>query len=398
MSNSLTDRLEHRVDAMDRQRMNARPSDSHKLDKFLFITQHDFRTDRKTNIHFVSEEMTRHGEVRVFSLGFSLLSLIRNDPRLSLYGKANKVELYKGVYCYLWRSLLHPIDLKMRSLDPIANMSFALFRSLAPNPLKEWILTSTHIFVESGLPVIFFDLIKRINSKAKIVYLCSDDLETIGCAKFLLDDLERTLPHYTSIIVPSRKLAAKLPAGARQYFIPHALDSKVRDVTPISPFEGGVNAVSVGSMLFDAAFFSIAAAAFPNIEFHVIGGGPKAKRLRARNIRIYGEMPFSETIAFLKHADFGIAPYQGAKVSDYLADTSMKLMQYGLFGLPAVCPTATVGTHVGRFGYEPDKAETIIAAIKGAMALGRFSGPSALNWAQVTERMIDPSAFDDTRI
>jgi 2-beta-glucuronyltransferase len=126
------------------------------------------------------------------------------------------------------------------------------------------------------------------------------------------------------------------------------------------------------------------------VTFHVIGGGSAAATLAAPNIRTYDEMRFSDTIPYLLHADFGIAPYNAERVAPYLVDTSMKLMQYGALGLPAVCPTVVAGDKTGRFGYQPGDAGSIADAVRGALALGRYQGEVPLNWRQVTDRILDP--------
>jgi len=76
----------------------------------------------------------------------------------------------------------------------------------------------------------------------------------------------------------------------------------------------------------------------------------------------------------------------------------MKLMQYGFFGLPAVCPHRVVGGHGGRFGYEPGDEAPIRSAVRAALACGRFAGVPCLTWAQVTDRIPDPANYADTQI
>ena len=151
-------------------------------------------------------------------------------------------------------------------------------------------------------------------------------------------------------------------------------------------------------MLFDPGFFEIAASAFPEITFHVIGGGHHAAALAAPNIVLYGEMPYLKTIPYLRHADFGIAPYNGVKAASFLADTSMKLTQCGFLGVPAVCPRIVAGAHPGRFGYDPGNRQSIVLAIKNALGFGHFPSVPVLSWAEVTERILAPQDFDDTRL
>jgi 2-beta-glucuronyltransferase len=148
-------------------------------------------------------------------------------------------------------------------------------------------------------------------------------------------------------------------------------------------------------MLFDPNFFEVAAPAFPDITFHILGAGKRANSLQMPNVFVRGETPFQETLSYIKHADAGIAAYQGARVSPYLADTSMKLMQYGAYGLPAICPGVAVGQHAGRFGYTPGDRASIIAAVAAALAHGRFIGEVQPTWEEVTSQLL--SGPDDAR-
>jgi 2-beta-glucuronyltransferase len=50
------------------------------------------------------------------------------------------------------------------------------------------------------------------------------------------------------------------------------------------------------------------------------------------NVRFYKEMPFKATLPYIKHADFGIAAYRPSANSGYLAQSSLKLMQYEYLG------------------------------------------------------------------
>lgn len=116
------------------------------------------------------------------------------------------------------------------------------------------------------------------------------------------------------------------------------------------------------------------------------------------NVVVYGEMKHAETIGYIKHARFGIAPYASEQVPVYLADSSMKLLQYDFFGLPAVCPNAVVGPYQSRFGYTPGNAESVIAAISLALEAPRVRYRQCLNWSDTTDRVLNPGAYPETRL
>ncbi len=368
-------------------------------DVFLIITRHDQRTSRKANIHFIAEELARRGNTRIFSFAFSHLSRIKKDQRMELWNQSNRIAVQDGVENYLWRTLIHPVNLRKALLRPIEKLLFFAYRMATPRVLKTWARQSSVIIFESGFPIQLVGMCKKLNPSARLVYLASDSLSTIDCAQTIINELEAIGPLLDYCILPSRKLKDEMPKGATSYFVPHGLDKSIIRHCDPSPYEEGtVNITSVGSMLFDASFFEIAAEMFPDITFHVIGAGSGANHLKAPNIRLYGEMPFLDTIPYLAHANAGVAAYKGDKVSPFLIDTSMKLMQYGLLGIPGICPDTVVGNRPGRFGYVPGDKQSIIAAVKSALRSGRFESLPTLSWQDVADRIVSPEKYPDARI
>jgi len=357
---------------------------------YLVISRHDFRTPRKANMHFIAECLAELAETRFFSFGFSHLSRLKRDPRMSLWDHANQVETVRGVQTYLWRTPLHPVSLRRASLRGLERALFQAYVQCAPAIFKDWIRKSPVILIESGFPVIFIRLCAKLNPAAKLIYIASDGLRTIDCAQYIIDEFEAAAGRLHGLRVPSPLLFDEMPNRAAAYFVPHGLDADILGRAGPSPYPPGQHAVSVGSMLFDKGFFEIAAAAFPDVTFHVIGAGGEAAGLTAPNIKVYDEMKFHDTIPYLRHADFGVAPYNAERVAPYLVDTSMKLMQYGFLGLPAVCPTVVAGDKPGRFGYLPNDARSIANAIHNALTFGHFESQPALSWREVTDLILDP--------
>lgn len=364
---------------------------------FLIVTRHDYRTLRKVNLHHYADQLRSHGKVRFFSVGFSYLSRLNMDARVPLWARSNQVENIDGVDCYLWRTAGHPINLRARVFDGLAASLFASYARRAPALLCEWAANSGYILIESGLPIIFFESIKRTNRTARIAYFASDDLDAIGCSPALRVELDRTIGRYDWVFSPSRRLAAKFSAHIPGYCLPYGVEPGGLAAAP-SPYEGGVNAVTAGSTLFDPSFFAVAAEAFPHITFHLLGCGAKAVGLQRTNVRVYPEVPFESVLNFFRHAEFGIAPYDPRGLDPYFAESSQKLAYMGILGVPAVCPEAAVGSYPGRFGYVPGDPASIAEAIRRALASGHFSGQPALSWAEVTARLLAPKAYPDTRV
>ena len=367
------------------------------MPRFLIISGHDFRTPRWANMHFIARELAKRGTMRFFSLGCSALSYLIGDPRLPILAQANRVEEFRGVQCYLWKSAWHPVNLDFAVLSGLSRLLFTAYRRGVPEVFRRWVEGSDIIIMESGMSPIFLEMIQQLNPNARKIYLASDLLDTIGVDPFVCEELNAHIDLFDTIIVPSRLMAPAFPPRAKLRFVPHGLEVDTA-VAGGSPYAGGANAVSVGSMLFDRGFFALAAPRFPDVTFHVIGGGREAGHLSQPNIKLYGEMPYAQTLAYIKHAQFGIAPYKAKSVQPYLCDTSMKLMQYGFFGIPAICPVAAVGDHAGRFGYVPGDPASIEHAVRDALAAGRVTPPQILSWSEVTDRILKPQDYADTRV
>ena len=223
------------------------------------------------------------------------------------------------------------------------------------------------------------------NPAARRIYMASDDLATIGCSDYLQTCLRRSAPVIDYAVLPSRLLAPAMPAGMKLIEVPHGLDQAPYAARRPSPYSARVNAVSVGSMLF-------------NVNFHIIGGGQESLRVNAKNAVVMPEMPFTETVRYIQHASMGIAPYVAADAPYYLSDTSMKLMQYQAAGINAVCPDFAVGGKPGRFGYDPGSEASIVQAVRGALQAPPVTASRFLNWDEVTDRILEPDDFVDTRI
>ena len=364
---------------------------------FLLLTALDYRTPRKANLHFIADELVQRGKTRFFSLRYSHLSRYKADPRCDIDARANQVESWNGVECFLWKTLVHPFNTRKKALRPLENILFQGYRAFPHPVLRQWLKEADIIFFESGTAPVFFDMACRLNPKAKKIYIASDDLHTIAVADFVSDCFARAAPQMSALCLPSRALATTMPESRNKYFVPHGLDHSIAEQADPSPYGPGKHAVSVGSMLFDSSFFQIAARLFPDITFHVIGSGCINQNY-ADNVQVYDEMRHQDTLPYIKHADFGIAPYRSEAVPAYLADTSMKLMQYDFFGLPAVCPMPAVGSHLSRFGYQPGNATSIELAIRAALAAPHRSSSRHLSWGEVVDRLIDPGRFADTRL
>jgi 2-beta-glucuronyltransferase len=201
-------------------------------------------------------------------------------------------------------------------------------------------------------------------------------------------------------VLTSKLLAEAMPPKLKLVYVPHGFNQKPFLSDSESPYADPINAVSVGSTLFDEKFFDIACGQFPHVTFHIIGGGRRSSNVTAPNAVVRQEMPFAETIPYIKHASIGIAPYVNKGAPYYLSDTSLKLAQYEFVGLNAVCPFFACGQKSGRFGYDPGNSPSIFNALAQALSRPRVQrDPSGfLDWESVTNRFLAPERFPDTKV
>jgi 2-beta-glucuronyltransferase len=366
--------------------------------KVVIISTHDYRTPRRANTHPIAQALVKlNYDVTFISICYSLLSR-QPDYRHFLKDRANKPEIIDGVQCYLWSTLVHPFNPKISWLKPTLVPMFFLY-SLIPNRFIDTIIRgASHIIFESGTGAMLVPRARRLNKSAKIIYLASDLLSTINVHSVVQDTVERCADIIDCFCLTSEKMVPSFDwAKGRVFVVRHGINAPdFTDMRP-SPYSSKYNAVSVGSMAFDSQFFIQAAPQFPEVAFHVIGCGIRFPA--PGNVKIYDEMRFKDTVPFIKHATFGIAPYRPRPDANYISETSMKLMQFEYLGIPAVCPNFAAGARATRFGYTPGDPQSIGVAINAAMAAsGRIERPSFLTWDEVARRLLDPELFADTRI
>jgi 2-beta-glucuronyltransferase len=358
----------------------------------IISAYHDYRTPKRASLHQIADALVRAGfGVSFISTRYSLLSRLTGDSRLFLWRRANTVELANGVECLLWRTAAHPFRSRLGLVQLLSGYAYDLYSEL-PNPLFDELLRKAdYVVVESGIAAIYLARIRRMNARAKIIYYAADRLETIGAhpsARRKLSENEAVIDHFC---LRATQLKDDFPyAAGRMYKAGFGINPEEFAAAGPSPYASDEKVViSVGSMLFDPSVLQTAAANFPQLQFHVIGPGVKFDA--PPNVHIHPEMPFDQTLAFVKHASIGLAPYAPVEGGDYLAESSLKLMQFEYYGLPSVCPSFAVGSSANRVGYEPSNEASITHAICSAISMiGQVESRSFPSWEEIALQVIEP--------
>lgn len=369
--------------------------------RVVFVSAfHDYRTAKRASIHPIAKALANTGyDVTFLSTRFSRLSRRKGDSRLFLWDRANRFETVDNIRCYLWRTAFHPFATGSALGDKVMGTLFPLYAELPNRDVDRMFAEADYLVVEATVAAVMLRRMRRLNPTARIIYYATDRLDTVGAHPYVRQRLEvdGALVHHVSL--RSSVMAEDFGwATDRLTRIGFGIDPDdfVDDGTnPYAP--GTINAVSVGAMLFDQNFFRIAAPAFPDVQFHVIGSG--AKFDCPPNVILHDEMPFRATLPYLRHATIGFAPYHRAAGVEYLAESSLKLAQYEYLGLPAVCPDFAQGDIASRFGYRNDDPVSIHAAIRDALAAAGSVAPRAFpTWDGIGERLLHPERYPDTAL
>jgi 2-beta-glucuronyltransferase len=176
---------------------------------------------------------------------------------------------------------------------------------------------------------------------------------------------------------------------ARCVLIRHGLLKDPFDKAHSNPYSRTGNAVLIGDMRLDPATLATLVANFPATQFHYFGRKELGIAQRS-NLVVHGEVPFEELAPFVKYADVGLALYLPALGLEYLAESSLKLIQYEYCQLPIVGP-AFLSTQWNDFhAYDPLIPTSACDAMRRALESERSVRSSAqiLSWDQVVERIL----------
>jgi 2-beta-glucuronyltransferase len=361
----------------------------------LFTQQFVGLNTRKTGMVFWAEALARQGfDTYAVTVQLSMLSLLGGAERLRAVPKADRnVWRQRGerLSGFVWIAPLHPARFGRPLLNRLAAPAYRLYGRFLPPAVREVVRRADLIVVESCSAVLLFETLKALApAGARFVYCASDRLGAVGMHPMLEAELDRTAARYDLVRVPSRAMLDDFPAGTRAVMIPHGIDKTVFETPCASPFDRpGPHVVVAGDMLFDGDALRVLLDGFPDVTFHAFGRMRLDDIQDAPNLVVHGEVPFPVLATYLRNADVGFAPYLDRPEAHYVAESSLKLIQYTYCRLPVVAPHFVAAGRPHVCGYDTGDADSLRQALVRALAMerGTIDTSGALDWGEVIGRV-----------
>ncbi len=361
----------------------------------VLVTGHYWGSWRRAGFHWLADAFHRLGwRVVFFTSTLSWISYMRRDHRTRYpevwRSRNHLVEVKAGLYSYVWFTPFHPANLRS---DLLNRWSAPLFRTYGRLPLGEVesLFREADLLVFESTPGLL--LLKRVlmlNPRARYVYRVSDDLRLLRNHPVVLEAEEEALPYFHMVSVPSAHLFERFSSRHPNVHLHyHGIRKEIFDQPYPNPFaeRPGPHLVFVGVSHFDEDFLARASRLFPQASFHIIG--PIPQNVRAPNVVYYGELPFSETIPYIVHADVGLATWSYAPGAESLSD-SLKIIQYTYAGLPILAPDFLPTERLNVVKYKPGHDESIREAVNKALALdrSRVDRSGILSWEELARALV----------
>jgi 2-beta-glucuronyltransferase len=361
--------------------------------RVVLFSVHYLESKRRCDWHFLADAYWRGGwDVVFFTVGLSHISRLRRDHRFQypIMAEANRLKPVKErLSSFVWFQSWHPINLRNSMLNRLSSPFFSRYGTGPLGEGEEVVHQADLLLFESTPGVMLVENLKDLNPSARFVYRVSDDTQTVGFHPVVTQAEQRFAHLFDLISLTSHQGFAHLrhlPNVAVHY---HGVEKQLFDREYQNPYDGvaTTNVVSVGGTLFDSEALEIASELFPRWTFHVFGWRPVTQR---PNIKNYGEIPFVETVPYIKYADIGLALYTNPPGAEYIGESSLKMLQYTYCRLPIMAPAyATSKERPHIFGYTAGDIESIRLALNQALACDRtnIDREAIWNWDALADAL-----------
>lgn len=365
------------------------------MPKAVLITSHFWNSKRKAGFHNIAESLLgRNYEVLFLTGNASYIHHLKGDYRAELSGKAevNKIINDKeNLKTFIRFTALHPVNYRNKFLNSIMLPSVKQYEKALEgfSDLNKFISEAALIVFESFPGLLWFDHIRKINSRARFVYRVSDDMRQLKKHPYVIDHERNIIDRFDLVSVPSEYFLKIFP-GSNTKLQYHGINRGLFDKAYENPYGNpdSFKFIFTGNAYFDYDFLQIASSAFSEDEFHLFG--PLKNKIRGSNIFYYGETDFVKTIPYIKYADAGMHTLTYTKGSESFSD-SLKVIQYIYCGLPVIAPEFIKNSKYEFFGYIPEDSGSIIKAVKDLKKAGRKNQiPDFIqSWDELTGKLIN---------
>lgn len=358
------------------------------------ISRHYFSSsNRKTTVHFVAREFAKKGyEVNFVTVGRSVLSTFykKNDKGMPAdLSRDQFVEIEQNIYTIVLNEWLHPISSSAGIVNKLSSPMLLNYGKHIPKKVEERIQDSDVVLIECGYGVAYFDTLKQLCSKAKLIYFATDPLTQVGLRpEFEQMELD-SIQEFDLVRVASKELGERFPSDTNLVVIPQGIDKSLFDNADTSPYpKGSQNIISIGDMSFDYNAVIKMAMLKPNVKFHIFGADIPVEY--PKNIKVYGEINFDQLVPYIKFADVGIMAYKMNDEMTYLTKTSLKFLQYSYCKLPIVTPYGANWERDNIFQYDANNGQSIIDALESALVAEKANSltEGIWDWKECTEQLL----------
>jgi 2-beta-glucuronyltransferase len=364
------------------------------MGRVTLVTGHYWDTKRRAGFHWLADAYKNLGyEVLFFSAPISYMLQIKGDYRFefNLKKEANKlIKKDENLYSYVHFTPWHVANMRSSFLNKISMPLMKLYSKYSFKDAEKFIGLSDMIIFESSPGLFLFEKIKKLNPTARFVYRVSDDLRLLNVHPALIKLEHSILDNFDLVSVPSmyikNVLSTLILDKSKLKVQLHGINKEIFNTEHESPYKLNKNAVFVGNSHFDYSFLKIASTFFPEINFHIIGPIPAIEN--RPNIITYGEIPFKDTIAYIKHADIGLQIRSYSAGAESLTD-SLKVLQYTFCKLPIIAPVFLKTSRQNTFYYNIGEESSIESAINAALAFNKkdFDNSEVNSWNEVAAEL-----------
>ncbi|WP_297046651.1 hypothetical protein [uncultured Desulfovibrio sp.] len=343
----------------------------------VLLSNHWYPSPRRAGFHHLADAWHAQGHTVSFvTVGFSWISRLRRDFRTRLPGIWQACNTWQHLRerfdSYVLFTAWHPHTTLLAPLDHLLATRLRRYDRLLPKTLGERIRSADVIVYESCVALYLVSRCQELAPHARHIYRVSDDIRTLRSTPASMIPLEQQVaPRFSRISVPCRWLLQKFSGLPQARLDPHGVDTGLFDRCGKDPYSPDtINAVFCGLGFYDARAVHAMARVRRDIQFHIIGiDAPHAGF--PENIQYHGEVPFAETIPYIKFADVGLytlCPSSRRPMQPYT--DSLKILQYRYCGLPIVAPDFLDLHREGVFYYTAGDVTSCASAMDAALKHG----------------------------